>query len=83
MNIVVCVKQVPNTNEVKLDPKTGTLIREGVPSIMNPDDKAGLEAALQLKDNTGAHVTVVSMGPPQATQFCVRLWLWVLTMLIW
>lgn len=66
MNIVVCVKQVPNTNEVKLDPKTGTLIREGVPSIMNPDDKAGLEAALQLKDNTGAHVTVVSMGPPQA-----------------
>lgn len=66
MNIVVCVKQVPNTNEVKLDPKTGTLIREGVPSIMNPDDKAGLEAALQLKDNNGAHVTVVSMGPPQA-----------------
>lgn len=66
MNIVVCVKQVPNTNEVKLDPKTGTLIREGVPSIMNPDDKAGLESALQLKDNTGAHVTVVSMGPPQA-----------------
>lgn len=66
MNIIVCVKQVPNTNEVKLDPKTGTLIREGVPSIMNPDDKAGLEAALELKDNLGAHVTVVSMGPPQA-----------------
>jgi electron transfer flavoprotein beta subunit len=66
LNIVVCVKQVPNTNEVKLDPKTGTLIREGVPSIMNPDDKAGLEAALELKDNTGAHITVVSMGPPQA-----------------
>lgn len=66
MNIVVCVKQVPNTNEVKLDPKTGTLIREGVPSIMNPDDKAGLEAALELKDSTGANITVVSMGPPQA-----------------
>ncbi|MVB12842.1 Caffeyl-CoA reductase-Etf complex subunit CarD [Caprobacter fermentans] len=66
MNIVVCIKQVPNTNEVKLDPKTGTLIREGVPSIINPDDKAGLEAALRLKDAKGAHITVLSMGPPQA-----------------
>jgi electron transfer flavoprotein beta subunit len=66
VNIVVCIKQVPNTNEVKLDPKTGTLIREGVPSIINPDDKAGLEAALRLKDAQGAHVTVLSMGPPQA-----------------
>lgn len=66
MKIVVCIKQVPNTNEVKLDPKTGTLIREGVPSIINPDDKAGLEAALRLKDSQGATVTVLSMGPPQA-----------------
>lgn len=66
MNIVVCIKQVPNTNEVKLDPVTGTLIREGVPSIINPDDKAGLEAALRLKDAEGAHVTVLTMGPPQA-----------------
>lgn len=66
MNIVVCIKQVPDTTEVRLDPKTGTLIREGVPSIINPDDKAGLEAALRLKDKMGAHVTVVSMGPPQA-----------------
>jgi electron transfer flavoprotein beta subunit len=66
LNIIVCIKQVPNTNEVKLDPKTGTLIREGVPSIINPDDKAGLEAALRLKDSQGAHVTVLSMGPPQA-----------------
>ncbi len=66
MKIVVCIKQVPDTNEVRLDPKTGTLIREGVPSIINPDDKAGLEAALQLKDAYGAHVTVITMGPPQA-----------------
>ena len=66
MNIVVCIKQVPDTNEVKLDPKTGTLIREGVPSIINPDDKAGLEAALRLKDSMGAKVSVISMGPPQA-----------------
>ena len=66
LNIIVCIKQVPNTNEVKLDPRTGTLIREGVPSIINPDDKAGLEAALRLKDELGAHVRVLSMGPRQA-----------------
>lgn len=66
MKIVVCIKQVPDTNEVKLDPKTGTLIRDGVPSIINPDDKAGLEAALRLKDAHGAHITVITMGPPQA-----------------
>ncbi len=66
MDIVVCIKQVPDTNEIKLDPVKGTLIREGVPSIMNPDDKGGLEMALQLKDKFGAHVTVITMGPPQA-----------------
>lgn len=66
MKIAVCIKQVPDTTEVKLDPKTGTLIREGVPSIINPDDKAGLEEALKLKDEFGAHVTVLTMGPPQA-----------------
>lgn len=66
MNIIVCIKQVPDTTEVRLDPVTGTLIRDGVPSIINPDDKAGLEAALKMKDETGAHVTVVSMGPLQA-----------------
>lgn len=66
LNIVVCIKQVPDTNEVKLDPVTGTLIREGVPSIINPDDKAGLEAALNIKDKYGAKVTVISMGPQQA-----------------
>lgn len=66
MNIVVCLKQVPDTNEVRIDPITGTLIREGVPSIINPDDKNALEEALRLKDNHGAHVTIISMGPPQA-----------------
>lgn len=66
MKIVVCIKQVPDTNEVRIDPKTGTLIRDGVPSIMNPDDKAGLEAALQIKDSVGAEISVVTMGPPQA-----------------
>ncbi|RVU54636.1 electron transfer flavoprotein subunit beta/FixA family protein [Anaerosphaera multitolerans] len=68
MKIVVCIKQVPDTNEVRLDPVTNTLIREGVPSIINPDDKAGLEAALQLKDKDPENVTitVLTMGPPQA-----------------
>ena len=66
MKIVVCIKQVPDTVEVKIDPKTGTLIRDGVPSIINHDDKTGIEAALTLKEQLGGTVTVVSMGPPQA-----------------
>ncbi|MGO1651907.1 electron transfer flavoprotein subunit beta [Senegalia sp. (in: firmicutes)] len=66
MNIIVCIKQVPDTNEVKIDKKTGTLIREGVPSIINPDDKNALEEALRLKDEHGANVVVLTMGPPQA-----------------
>ena len=66
MKIVVCIKQVPDTTEIKIDPVAGTLIRTGVPSIMNPDDKGGLEFALQLKDNYNAQVTVITMGPPQA-----------------
>ena len=66
MNIVVCVKQVPDTTAVKIDPKTGTLIRDGVPSIINPEDKHALEGALRIKEATGAKVTVVSMGLPMA-----------------
>ncbi|MDR1735972.1 MAG: electron transfer flavoprotein subunit beta/FixA family protein [Oscillospiraceae bacterium] len=68
MRIIVCVKQVPDTNEVKIDPETGTMIRAGVPSILNPDDKNALEQALLLKDEAGAHVTVLTMGPPQAAE---------------
>lgn len=66
MKIVVCVKQVPDTTEVRLDPVTNTLIRDGVPSIINPDDKAGIEAALRIKEQVGGTVTIVSMGPAQA-----------------
>lgn len=66
MEMVVCVKQVPDTTEVKIDPVTNTLVRQGVPSIVNPFDKNALEAALQLKEKNGGKVTVVSMGPPQA-----------------
>ncbi|MDO4765259.1 MAG: electron transfer flavoprotein subunit beta [Eubacteriales bacterium] len=68
MKIIVCVKQVPDTNEVKIDPIKGTLIREGVPSILNPDDANALEEALKIKDKyEDVTVDVVSMGPPQAT----------------
>ncbi|MCL1834925.1 MAG: electron transfer flavoprotein subunit beta [Oscillospiraceae bacterium] len=67
MRIIVCAKQVPDTNEVKIDPVTGTLIREGVPSILNPDDANAIEAALELRDRyPGTTVSVISMGPPQA-----------------
>jgi electron transfer flavoprotein beta subunit len=66
MNIVVLIKQVPDTTDVKIDQKTGTLIREGVPSIINPDDKHAIEEALLLKEKFGGKVTVISMGPPQA-----------------
>ena len=66
MKICVCIKQVPDTAEVKLDPKTNTLIRDGVPSIINHDDRSAIETAIQLKEQYGAHVSVVCMGPPQA-----------------
>ena len=67
MKICVCAKQVPDTNEVKIDPVKGTLIRTGVPSILNPDDANALEAALCLKDKyPDTKVYVVSMGPAQA-----------------
>jgi len=67
MQVVVCVKQVPDTTNVKINPETNTLMREGVESIVNPFDEFALEQALLLKDRLGAKVTVVSMGPPQAT----------------
>jgi len=66
MKIIVCLKQVPDTNEVRINQETGTLIRDGVPSIINPDDKNALEEALKLKEQQKGTVTVLSMGPPQA-----------------
>ena len=68
MNIVVCVKQVPDTSEVKIDPVTNNLVREGIPGIMNPFDKAALREALRIRDKLGGRITVVSMGPPQAAE---------------
>jgi len=68
MNFICCVKQVPNTVEVKIDPETNTLLRSGVESITNPYDMVAIEAALALKDKYTGTVTVISMGPPQAEQ---------------
>lgn len=65
MNIFVCIKQVPDTTEVRLDSTTNTLIRDGVPSIINPFDMYAIEEALRLKEAHGGTVTVLSMGPPQ------------------
>jgi electron transfer flavoprotein beta subunit len=68
MNIVVCIKQVPGTTEIKIDPQTNTLVREGVPSIINPFDCYALEEAVRLRERCGGKVTVISMGPPQAEE---------------
>ncbi len=66
MNIVVCIKQVPATTEVKINPETNTLVREGVESIINPFDMYAIEEGLRIKEKVGGIVTVLTMGPPQA-----------------
>jgi len=68
MKIFVCIKQVPGITEVKIDPKTNTLVREGIPSIMNPHDKHAVELGLTLKEKHGGEVIAISMGPPQAQE---------------
>lgn len=68
MKLIVCVKQVPDTTEVKIDPVTNTLIREGVASILNPFDAYAIEEAVRLKEQHGGSVTVLSMGPPQVEE---------------
>jgi electron transfer flavoprotein beta subunit len=66
MNIVVCLKQVPGTTEVKINPRTNTLIRQGIKNIINPFDTYALEEGVRLKEKYGGRVTALSMGPPQA-----------------
>ena len=66
MQIIVPIKQVPDTTEIKVDPKTGTLIREGVESIINPDDRHAIELAVSLKEQFGGNSIAISMGPTQA-----------------
>jgi len=66
MNIVVCLKQVPGTTEVKINPETNTLVRQGIKNIINPFDTYALEEGVRLKEKYGGKVTAISMGPPQA-----------------
>ncbi len=66
MNIIVCVKQVPETTEVRINPQTNTLMREGVKAIINPFDMYAIEEAVRLKERFGGKVSVITMGPPQA-----------------
>jgi electron transfer flavoprotein beta subunit len=66
MKIIVCIKQVPDAKDVRLDPKTNTLAREGVESIMNPYDRHALEEAVAIREKQGGTVTAITMGPPQA-----------------
>ena len=68
MRIAVCIKQVPDTTDVKINPETNTLVREGVASIMNPFDEYAVEEALLLKEKHGGEVHVITMGPPQALE---------------
>ena len=68
MNVVVCLKQVPGTTGVKIDPQTNTLIRQGIKNIINPFDTYALEAGVSIKERCGGKVTVISMGPPQAEE---------------
>ncbi len=68
LHIVACIKQVPDTTQVRIDPETNTLVREGIPAIINPFDLPAIEAAMQLKERYGAKVTVIAMGPPQAAE---------------
>ena len=68
MNVVVCLKQVPGTTEVKINPETNTLIRQGIKNVINPFDTYALEEGVRLKEKQGGKVTVISMGPPQAIE---------------
>ena len=66
MHVIVCIKQVPDTANVKINPETNTLMRDGVESIVNPFDEYALELALLMKDSHRAKVSAITMGPPQA-----------------
>ena len=73
MHIVVCIKQVPDTTNVRINPETNTLMREGVASIINPFDAYALEEGVRLKEKHGGKLTVLSMGPPQV-EAALRIW---------
>ena len=68
LNILVCVKQIPDIDLVKMDPETGNLVRTGVPTLTNPLDLNALEAAVQVKERFGGRITLITMGPPMAQE---------------
>jgi len=72
MNIVICLKQVPGTTEVKIDPETNTLVREGIKNIVNPFDTYALEEGVRLKERYGGRVTAITMGPRQAEEMLLE-----------
>src|SRR4030067_1720391 len=74
MQVVACIKQVPDTAQVRVDPVSGTLVREGVPFTMNPYDSHALEEGLRLKERYGYRLVALSMGPP-SSQVTLRKWL--------
>ena len=76
LNIVACIKQVPDTTQVRIDPETNTLVREGIPAIINPFDMAAIEAAVQLKESYGGKCTMLAMGPPMAADALQKALSW-------
>ena len=66
LKILCCVKQVPDVDQMRMDPETGNLIRAGVPAILNPQDANALSAAVKVKEQYGAEITLITMGPPNA-----------------
>ena len=72
MRIIVCIKQVPEVSEIRFDPKTNTIVREGVPNVVNPFDRRALAEAIRLRDLGGGEVVVITMGPPQAREALVE-----------
>src|SRR4026209_1034753 len=72
MNLIVCVKQVPEVSEIRFNPETNTIVREGVANVVNPFDRRALAEAIRLRDLSGGEVVVVTMGPPQAREALVE-----------
>jgi len=80
MRIIIPIKQVPETSNVKMDPETGTMVREGVESIINPLDLYSIETGIRLKEKYGGEIIVVSMGPKKAEEALKKLLQWAVTM---
>ncbi len=76
VRVIVSIKQVPDADDLRVDPVTNTLVREGVPAVVNPPDLHAIEEAVRIKERYGGKVTVITMGPPQGEQALRELWPW-------